>query len=314
MISQNIPKLLQSVSRIMRNSPQQPRFDSNYKATAKKLSISLIGGVMVALGTSAAAQAATFVSTNDGKIGKIDPITGAFTQVASGNVAFTDIAIADNGKLYGINFSDLYEVDLNTGVYSHIGLFARDNDQRMNALTFANGTLYGAKGDRLYSFNLQTGAATPTIPTPGFNSSGDLIFDAANNRFLAISKGGMNGSDRLYSIDITNSTYLVLGDLGFKDVFGLTFENGNLFGYTKDRQQISINPVNGEGTFVRNITGTNAEIWGATFQPDPKPDRGKSVPEPSTVLGLLGVAGIGLSSRLKRKNPQITFVSRKNRR
>jgi hypothetical protein len=119
---------------------------------------------------------------------------------------------------------------------------------------------------------------------------------------LAISKGGQYGKDRLYSIDITNSTYLVLGDgnIGFKHVFGLTFENGNLFGYTRDRQQIFINTVTGQGTFVRNITGTNSEIWGATYQA-PKSDTEKSVPQPSTVLGLLGVAAIAASSRLKRK-------------
>ncbi|HBE35163.1 MAG TPA: hypothetical protein DD990_28660, partial [Cyanobacteria bacterium UBA11368] len=66
MISENIPKLLQAVIRIMRKSPQQHGLSSNYKATAKKLSISLLGGAIVALGTSVAAQAATFVSTNDG--------------------------------------------------------------------------------------------------------------------------------------------------------------------------------------------------------------------------------------------------------
>ncbi len=303
MISENTPKLLQDITRNLRKSPQQRSLSSNYRAIAKKLSISLIGGVMVALGTSAAAQAATFVSTNDGKIGKIDPTTGAFTQVASGNVAFTDIAIADNGKLYGINFSELFEVDLSTGVYSSIGFFGAIGDKDMNALTYANGTLYGAKGDRLYSFNLQTGAATPTIPTPGFNSSGDLIFDAANNRFLAISKGGMNGSDRLYSIDLTNSTYLVLGDLGFQDVFGLTFENGNLMGYTSDRKQISIDTSTGKGSFLRDVTGTTSQIWGATYQPSSNNggnDPGKKVPEPSTILGLLAVAALRAISQLRQ--------------
>ncbi|MFB2977201.1 hypothetical protein [Microseira sp. BLCC-F43] len=64
MIPEKIATFLQAVTRIMGNSPQQRRFDSNHQATAKKLSISL-GGAMVAFGTSAAAQAATFVSTND---------------------------------------------------------------------------------------------------------------------------------------------------------------------------------------------------------------------------------------------------------
>ncbi|GET40417.1 hypothetical protein [Microseira wollei] len=65
MIPEKIATFLQAVTRIMGNSPQQRRFDSNYKATAKKLSISLMGVAIVAFGTSAAAQAATFVSTND---------------------------------------------------------------------------------------------------------------------------------------------------------------------------------------------------------------------------------------------------------
>ena len=305
MISENIPKLLQEVTKIMRKSPQQHGLSSNYKAIAKKLSISLIGGAMVAFGTSVAAEAATFVSTNDGKIGKIDA-TGAFTQVASGNVAFTDIAISDSGKLFGINLSELFQVDLNTGTYSSIGFFGGAIDGDMNALTFgANNTLYGAKGGTIYSFNLETGAATPIIRTTGFDSSGDLVFDAANNRLLGTSRGRGNGSDRLFSIDITTSSYYVVGDsdIGFKDVFGLTVENGNLMGYTSDRQQISINTTTGKGTFLRDVTGTTSQIWGATYQPSSNNggnDPSKKVPEPSTILGLLAVAAIRAISQLRQ--------------
>lgn len=91
-----------------------------------------------------------------------------------------------------------------------------------------------------------------------------------------------------------------VGEIGFKDVFGMNFDQGNLLGYTDDRKLISIDTETGKGTFVRDVTGVNSELWGATA-PLSSSDNSKKVPEPTTLLGLLGIGAFGVSSQLSRK-------------
>ncbi len=262
----------------------------------KRLGMAMVGAALVAIATSGTAQAVSFLSTGSGQVGTIDPSTGVFTQVISGP-GFWDIALSENGKLFGVSSdSQLYSIDQSSGVSLRIGNLGAS----LNALGFSfSNVLYGAGGSNLYTVDILTGAASLVASIPGFLSTGDIVFDPENNRFLATSIGA--GSDGLFSIDLTGAATKI-GDIGFSGVIGLFFNDGVLFGYTRDGKQLTINPATGVGSFDKNVTGARGLLFGAASLPSTGPKT--SVPEPSSVLGLLAFGAFGVGSLLKRKQQQ----------
>jgi Bacterial pre-peptidase C-terminal domain len=203
------------------------------------------------------------LSTSALEIGSIDPTTGIFSLVSKSSASYNDIASAPNSDLFGVSSIALYKVDPTTGISSRIGSLGTSIN--MDSLAFASsGGLYAAGGSEFYSINTATGAATLIANIPGFESSGDLIYDVTSDRFLATSKNDSVdfANDRLYSIGL-NGDAILIGDVGFPDVWGMAIANGILYGYTSNRRQIIINPTTGMGTFDRLVTGTTNQIYGA---------------------------------------------------
>ncbi|VXD24081.1 Putative exosortase, PEP-CTERM interaction domain protein (modular protein) [Planktothrix serta PCC 8927] len=237
----------------------------------------------------------SFLSTHNRQVGTIDLSTGVFTKIAD-TPRFHDIALSENGKLFGVSTnSQLYSIDQSSGVSSLIGNLG----VRFSSLGFSsNNVLYGASGSGFYTVDIMTGAASLVSSIPGFNSVGDIVFDPKNNQFLASSTSVNSGSNSLFSIDLTGSGKKI-GDIGFNNVIGLFFDNETLFAYTLDRKQLIINSETGVGTLDKNVTGVNGLISGAASLPSTGSKT--SVPEPSSMLGLLAFGTFGIASLLKRK-------------
>ena len=222
----------------------------------------------------------SIIATRDGKVGTVDATSGKFSQIATSNLNFSDIALSNSGELFGITFGNLYKIDRNLGSASLIGNFGLGSSVIVNALEFANNKLYAADFSNLYTIDTNTGAATLAAKLGSqFDSSGDLVFDAANNRFLATSLG--TNSDSLFSISLTGQATKI-GNIGFTNVFGLSFENGNLIGFTEDRKRITINSTTGTGTFDKNLTGISGSIGGASSIPSATPTPTPPTPTPPT--------------------------------
>ena len=259
-------------------------------ATMKHLSLMLIAAVPMVLNAPSAAQAFSLVSTSTGQVGAIDPATGSFTHLTTGP-SFLDIALSNEGNLFGVS-SKLYKFDQSLGLFSEIGNVGAS----LNALGFStNNILYGAEGSNFYTVDILTGSASLIANIPGFLSAGDIVFDPSNNRFLATSSDTV--SDSLFSIDITGKANKI-GNIGFRSVLGLFFDNGTLFGYTGDQKQLIINPVTGLGTFDKDVTGASGNLYGAASLPS------TSVPEPTTILGTLAFSTFAVRWRMKRKQQQ----------
>lgn len=260
----------------------------------KNLSIGMVGAVVVGLGTSGAAQASSFLSTSTGQVGTVDPLTGTFTQLTSGPT-FTDIALSSSGELFGNTFGELYRINPGAG-----SSFIGNLGATLNALGFSgSNVLYGAGGSGFYTVDTVTGGASLVANIPGFSSSGDIVFNPASNRFLATSASGT--ADTLFSIAL-DGTATQIGSIGFSSVYGLFFDNGTLFGYTADRQQLTIDLATGAGTFNKPVTGVVGAIYGSASLASTGPTT--SVPEPTTMWGLFGIAACGTLSRLQRKKQQ----------
>ncbi len=198
------------------------------------------------------------LSTSDGKVGSLDPETAVFTPLAEG-VSLIDIAALSEDKVFGIDFSTLYEIDLDNNQISAIGNLGGS----FNALGFTpDGDLYAAGGSGFYQLDTVSGKAS-LVSKLGidFRSAGDLVFDSTEEVFYATSQGVE--SDLLYQIDLDGEAVKV-GDIGFEETFGLSLdENDNLFGYTSQGEQISINQNTGIGTLEQDISGLTGSIWGA---------------------------------------------------
>lgn len=257
----------------------------------KKLLMVAPGIALATLGISGSAQAATAYLSNDvQQIGTVDTVTGVFNPVVSNTPYFTDIALSSKNQLFGNTLDELYSVNTTTKTTSKIGNLGISD---LNALGFNNNdVLYGAStSGNFYTINTSTGAASVVANIPGFISSGDIVYNASTNTFLATSFNLTDPStgDDLFSITPTG-TATNIGKIGFSDVYGLVFNDGTLFGYTANNEQLIINPTTGAGTLDRLVTGDSGQILGAANTP---------VPEPITMLGS-GTALI-IGGMLKRK-------------
>ncbi|MFP5269718.1 PEP-CTERM sorting domain-containing protein [Coleofasciculus sp.] len=267
-----------------------------------KLSVATAGAVSLALISGGVAQATSILSTSNGQVGTIDTATGNFTPFINSDPSFTDLALSTDGDLFGVTFSQLYSINQSQGVSSLIGGLGVND---INALGFStNNQLYAAgTSGNFYTVDTSSGNTSLVARISGFSSSGDLVFNPDNNQFLATSRS--SSTDTLLSIAL-DGTATQIGNIGFVDVFGLFFEDGTLFGYTANRQQITINTNTGAGTFNQNVTGSSGQIFGAASLPStgPSTEPSTSVPEPTSILSLLAVGVVGTASTLKRRQKQ----------
>jgi Domain of unknown function (DUF4114) len=220
--------------------------------------------------------------------------SGQYYSLASGGaVNLTDIALAPNGQFYGVGATNtagvvdlLYRIDPSLDRSQQVKLVGEIKDAQGNKLSTGIQSLefaadnklyalgYANEGAKFYQIDTTTYVATTLATLPqGLLIAGDLVYDGANQRFLATSlDAGNTSNDALWQIPLTQSlgtsianpaNATKIGMTGFTDVYGLNIENGQLFGYTAHvvpgatgATRIKIDPTTGKGTFDRAITGT----------------------------------------------------------
>lgn len=208
------------------------------------------------------AEPTIWLSDLSGNLGTVDMATGDVNIIGNTGIAMTDIAFDANGKLYGVDFTNLYVIDRGTATATLIG----PTGFTLNSLVFGvDGTLYSAI-DQLYTIDVSTGAASP-VGAGGYFSSGDLAFIGSDLYLTALD--GATGKDFLYKIDKDTGSGTLIGDLGFLSVYGLVSTNNvDLLGVTADNKIISINLNTGAGSVLLDISGKGfGFIGGAAFEP-----------------------------------------------
>ena len=148
-------------------------------------------------------------------------------------------------------------------------------DGVLNSLAFGgDNKLYAVGGDDFYQIDVNTSVATLLGDTPqgiGFVSSGDLIYDATNQRFL-VTALDTPASDALWQIPADSLGGLTtenlakaakIGQIGFAGVEGINFENGQLVGFSSKggiNSRIKIDASTGNGTFDLAISSIDSII------------------------------------------------------
>ena len=203
---------------------------------------------------------------------QIDDYAASPTAVDIGpsGTILTDLAVDPlNDAAYGISFTDLYSVNLNTGKAVEIGALGISDT---NALTFsATGTLYAMSADRsdLYTVNLTTGKATVVFDT-GFTAYGDLAFETDGSLYLT-------APTDLVKIDLSDDTVTDVGSMGVH-LFGLIVDSsGNMYGGEganggSTAIMFSVNTMTGAATEIGVIAGASKlGLYGLSFDYPPLP-------------------------------------------
>jgi hypothetical protein len=233
---------------------------------------------------------AVFIGDDMARLYNLDVGTNMATLIGTMDLVMFDIAQdPTTGALYGVDaVSKLYSINPITAASTVIG----DIGAFVNGLTFdAAGTLYGSGGTKLRTIDKGDGTGS-LLGDTGFNSSGDLAFDADGTLFMSATGG--NDGDQLVSLDLTNSgTGTLIGEIiddisgdGYYGVLGLNFVLGTLYGFTDFAETITINTGTGKASFVadNNIVAYGAD--GVAVVPIPA-----ALPLMATALAGLGIFG-----------------------
>lgn len=244
---------------------------------------------LVALASIAAADfdRRLFLSSASGQLVAADVGTGEVESIGVTGAPFTDIAFDPDDRLFGVTWDSLFEIDPHSGTTTYIGAHGFPGARNeINALVVgADGTAYAAGNDILLALDLESGAGTYLGTLSGYNSAGDLAFDADGRLLLTTDTG------ELVEVHVDGSGAVAIGDLPFDDIYAFAATpEGELYGVRARREIVAIDAHSGLATVVGSLQSESSigSVWGGSFPTD-------HLPEASTAL--LCLTGGALLSR-----------------
>ena len=174
----------------------------------------------------------------------------------------TDIAVDQDGKMIGISFTRVYSVDPQTAKCTYLS----NLDRSFNGMSFVIGKtpkLVGAAGDgTLYEIDPASGKTSPLGQFgAGLRSSGDLVSISGVGTFATVVKSTVTAEiDKLAQIDEATGKATVIGETGFRDVWGLGYFRDKIYGFTKASELVELDRRTGKG---RLVSSSGPEWWGA---------------------------------------------------
>ena len=241
------------------------------------------------LSVPAAGDPTLYTHDSAGVLATVDVATGAVDVIGSMGAVMTDIAFAPDGRLFGMTFTSLYEIDPETAATTFIGAHAVSGG---NALVFAGDDILYASGASGDLFQLDpTSGATTTLGDLGAPSAGDLAFNGPDF-FLSSLSGD------LIQIDFgPPATGASVGPIGFPDVYGLATANDGILYGISGTQILSIDTQTGAGTLEVDYGGQGlGAAFGSTFRGEALPTC-PSVPRTGCLVAAKGTL------KIKEKKP-----------
>ncbi len=176
----------------------------------------------------------------------------------------TDIALDKVGRMIGISYDKVYEVNKKTAVCAYLAPLT----QGFNGLSFITPQI--AEGNELlvatsdqgdvFEIDPETGRATVLGAFGGgLRSSGDLVSVRGFGTVATVTRLS-SLTDLLARVDPTTGTATVIGDTGYAEIWGLGFWKDKVYGFTEDSRFLLIDPQTGEATEVSKGGGP---WWGA---------------------------------------------------
>lgn len=207
---------------------------------------------------------------------RVDPDTLSVTQVAPfnwgsvGSDQMTDLAIDKTGRMVGISFSRVYQVDPTT---AQTTLLSGSLDGEFNGLSFVPATQLGTTGDdvlvgtrntdgKVFRIDPMTGAASEVGNMGAYTSSGDLVAVEGLGTLQTVAGGSFGlGNDRLARLAPQTFAASPIGtDTGFGKIWGVAYWEDKVYGFTSGGQFVLIDPTTGSAMMVNQ---SSHEWWGA---------------------------------------------------
>lgn len=232
---------------------------SSLLRTALRGAVLLAAASPLPVPSSGQSAAEVYVHDSSGQLAIVDVDSGQVTLVGDMGVVMTDIAFATDGRLFGVDFLRLYEIDRRTAEVTEIGPHGMPGG---NALVFGpDGTLYGmgSAGTHLYEVDPATGSAS-SLGNVGSFSAGDLAF-VGSQLYLA------SLSNQLVAIDLgPPATGSPVGPFGFSSVYGLATSDARALYGIAGTQIFTVDLATGAGTFASDYSGQGlGVVYGSSF-------------------------------------------------
>ena len=210
---------------------------------------------------------------------RVDPDTLAITLVGNftwpANViadSMTDLAIDQNGRMIGISYTAVYQVDPATAKCTQLASMLQGGG--FNGLSFVPASALGQTGDDVLvatrngdGLAFQVDPMTGTIMQVGnmggtFVSSGDLV--GVENFGVVQTVPGANGApDQLVMLTpgTLAATPIGTSNTGFTHIWGVAYWKNKVYGFTAQGEFVLIDTGTGVGSLVSTVAGV--QWWGA---------------------------------------------------
>ena len=180
---------------------------------------------------------------------------GAGTEISP----FVDIAIDLEGRMYGGTFDALYRIDPFTAQVTEIC----EPGAGMVALTFtSDGELIAGDTQSVHIINIANCRVTELVTEGDYQTSGDLV--GLPDGYLYWTVQG-SSRDRLVRIDPLTGATTYIGDVGYSEIFGLGYDDGELLGFNSWGETLTISPSTAAATVLASDSGMS--WYGATTNP-----------------------------------------------
>jgi hypothetical protein len=206
-------------------------------------------------GGGATVEGEVFAHSGD-TLWKLDPVSKAVTVVgslSSCNDSVLDIAIDEDGTIFGATSGGLYRIDSATAqcIFVTSGSYP-------NSLSFVpKGTLdpdeealVGYDGETYTRIDKTTGAKTAVGSLgDGYRSSGDVVSVINGGTYLTVKGNGCN--DCIVQVDpATGALQRSIGALGHTNVFGLAFWGGSAYGFSDSGELFEVDLTTAAATSI----------------------------------------------------------------
>jgi hypothetical protein len=216
----------------------------------------------------------SFIAAGPYDLYRVDPFKPEIewlsnVQPAGESGGMLDIDIDTEGQLVAVKKNGLYALDDNGDLVA-TGAFEDDNGVTVTLSTFTNGMAINSAGaifltnseeDRsvtpyesaaaAHTVQAQTGVISVLGSLAPYVSSGDCVA-LKNDSILMTARlpGDQEGSDLLVFVDSDTAQTTLIGDTGYRRIFGLSASFGHLFGVTEDAKVLKINAESAESELL----------------------------------------------------------------